>query len=399
MTSGQSRATGNREQKLLRNRNAILTLVRKYPGLSRQDCARRLELSTFTLSRVVGKLIQDGLLREEDSRPNGTASRTGRPATPLTVNADAAFFAGIDLEASCWRFVVVDFAGTERFRLMKAISKRKTPQRYHGDLQAFFEEARSACGALWESVAGLGIAAPGLLNVEEGVIEVYHPLPGFEKIEILNLYREIFGRPTFLLHNVVSLAACDLWLRPGSEDEVTFHAVVRSGIAGVLTDRRRVFRGSHGLAGELGDWSVDLGSGASGCLQDIAGLQALRHALADAERDLWAGVPEAVDRALRKPRSERCLKRAMHALGFALAGVAALLDPDRIVVYSPLLSESNALWPLLHEAFLSRINPAFSGRMVFARSEQTETAAAVGAALFALNNAYPATAAPLRFPG
>jgi predicted NBD/HSP70 family sugar kinase len=395
----RSRATGNQAQKLTRTRNAVLALVRKYPGLSRQDCARRLELSAFTLSRVVGELVDEGLLREGPAAVAGAPSRQGRPATPLAVNPGAVCMAGIDLEASWWRFVVVDFAGQERFRMVQPFTDRASPAAYCNCLRALFERARKACGKLWRKVAGMGVAAPGLLDVDRGVIAAYQPLPGFEQVPIRDLYAEVSRRPTFVLHNVLSLAAADLWRRAGSETETTFHAVVRSGIAGVLTDRARVVRGSHGLAGELGHLRVNLGARRGRSLQEVAGLQALRRDLRQVSPALWTGGPEAVADALETPGARRTLSRAMGCLGRALAGVAALTDPDRVVVHSPLFREPNALWPLVMAGFAEALCPELGRRVVLERSELAETAAASGAALFALNCLHPAAADPLSLPG
>ena len=392
-----SKATGNQAEKLARTRHAVLALVRKYPGVSRQDCARRLELSAFTLSHVVADLIEERCLEETATPSASSRPATGRPGTPLAVCADRASFAGIDMEASTWRFVVVDFAGQERFQMVRPLPTRRTARHHAADLAKLFEVARTACGAEWDKVQAVGVAAPGLLDMERGIVEAYHPLPAFTQIAIRDIYRELSGRPTFLLHNVVSLAAHDLWRRQGSEDEATFHAIVRSGIAGVLSDWRRVFPGSHGLAGELGHWRVHLGQKRSSRLQDVASLQALRETLHDLEPAFWQGTPDAVARAIKGSSGPR-LKRAMTALGHALAGVGALIDPDRIVVHSPLLSHDNGLWPVLHDSFFEDISPTLARRVRLDRSEAPETAAACGAALFAIQNLYPSSPDPLSVP-
>jgi predicted NBD/HSP70 family sugar kinase len=377
----------------------MLALARKYPGISRRTCARMLEVSGFTASRVAEELIGAKMIREGDPAPEGPARGRGRPSMPLYLNPDADGFAGIDIEARWWRFVVIDFAGKTCYEATHPFEARRSRDEYVDRLRGLLEGEIAACGRRWGKVSAVGIGAPGILDRETGLVEEYRPLTRFERIPLLDVCRMVTNKPTFVSHNHVTLAASDLWLRPHSEHESTFHAVVRSGIGGVLTDRGRLFCGSHGTAGELGRLPVDVTKEGNRLLEDVSGLRALRTRLPKAPTAFWRGDEAAVASVWGKKRARETLTEAMTVLGRALAGAAILLDPDRFVVHSPILREDNALWPVLSEAFNAGLGPVIGRHLRLRASTLPEEAAAIGAALLAMERKYPTTAEWLSVPG
>jgi hypothetical protein len=79
---------------------AFTTLLTQGP-LSRVEVGRRTGLSPAAVTKAVRPLLESGYLSED--RPIGAA--IGRPATPLRVSADCAFFVGVKVtgeRSSAW---------------------------------------------------------------------------------------------------------------------------------------------------------------------------------------------------------------------------------------------------------------------------------------------------------
>lgn len=375
---------GDIEGKLLKKRNRFISLVRKYPGISRQKCAILMSLSTFNITKLVPKLIQSGMMIENKNL--SVENYSTKRSTALLLNPNYEYFAGIDLEASTWRFVILDFAGNIIFSIENDFGACSNREEYLKLLEKCLEEAIGKSGKLWEKVSVLGIGAPGFLDSKSGIITNYEVLPHFFMIPLLDIVRKVSSKPVFIINNTSCLAIYDLWKRPESGNLTVMHVAVRSGISMSLSSKGSVFRGGHNRAGELG---ISFSSSEGAFLQDICGLSALKRNLPDLPDDFWHGNEESVFRYLRKRKARETMFNVIKTLSMSLATSVALFDPDEIIIYSPLFSEENILWKNLKEEFISCQNKQKLPNISLTRAKDSRFNAAAGAAFFAIENMYP----------
>ncbi len=81
------------EETKLHNSRLVLSTIYQQGEISRVDVARQTGLTRTTVSEVVGKFIQEGLVVETGVSP----SRGGKPAILLRLDDDARHLVGIDL--------------------------------------------------------------------------------------------------------------------------------------------------------------------------------------------------------------------------------------------------------------------------------------------------------------
>ena len=255
----RSDSTGKLAERLEHKRNRFVALVRRQPGVSRQDCAHALRMSTFTASRLASELIQQRVIveAEETEQPRPV----GRPSRPLHVRGDYGLFAGVEMEASEWRFVIVDFAGKVVRSEGIPFIRCDTREAYIEQLTRLLREQIAAHQGLWRRVQALGVGAPGLLDHESGRVLDYNLLPGFRDIPMLALCRSVSDKPVHLMDNIRALAMRHLLMHPESDGRTILNVAVRSGIACVLCQNGRIFEGSHWQAGELGAFPVPMHGG------------------------------------------------------------------------------------------------------------------------------------------
>lgn len=375
-------ATGDQAVKLEEKRNHFLSLVRKYPGISRRDCAIAMRVSTFYASKLVPELVDAGIVTEEDSP--ALISGRGRPSKPLFINPEYEYFAGIDLEARSWRMVIANFQGDCIHTFVHPFNVCASSQEYCSQLKRILIKAIDNAGKRWDKVKAVGLGAPGFLNQETGLIESYEILPEFKHIPLLDICKRNTGKPIFIQNNVYNLATFDLLKRPESEGRSIIHVALRSGISAALSLNGMVYNGRNNMAGEVG---LSLISNL-GMLQEIAGLSALNAKLPGLPDEFWSGESKAVDNVLKKTRSLETLHEAMHLTAVTLANIASFMDPDELVIYSTIFPESNKLWNMLQTGFNQCRRKQGLKPAVLSRADASEFTPANGAAIFALENSY-----------
>ncbi len=385
MTMAKFESPGDLELKIQHKRNRLLALVRRFPGISRQDCAIQLRISTYSVSHMTRDLLRENILREEALDQTGRS--VGRPSQPLYLQQDHAYFAGVDLEANAWRLVIIDFAGNDVFCMEQPFGARKNRNAYVRALKNLLARAMGETPVEWKRVTALGIGAPGFIDHARGTVIEYELLDGFADIPLLELYRKAADRPTCLTWNLRNLATYQTWKEPQTTTGVTLHVAVRSGVGAVLSYQGRVMAGGSNRAGELGMFPLLGAAGRGVCIDRVSGLAALRESLPRAEREFWNGEPDAIAAQWKRKGSRTVLLKAMRVLGRALAGVGALLDPNRIMVYGSLFQHDTILWQALREEFEKSL--AMPTGIPLMRSSAPASALATGAALHAMETQYP----------
>jgi predicted NBD/HSP70 family sugar kinase len=375
-------STGDIEEKIERKINRLLALVRKSPGISRQNCALKMRISTFNVSQMVPILVDKGMITEGKS--DLSEKTRGRPSTPLYINREYIYFAGIDIEAVQWRFVIIDFAGNLVFSQLSSFQECHSRTDYIEQLTSLMQKAINAAGKCWEKVGVIGIGAPGFLDQETGIVETYEILPGFKMIPLLDIFKLVSGKPSYITHNIFNLATYALWKRNDDEKKVIMHAAIRSGISVAFNIGGRVYCGNNRRAGEMG---LSMINGRT--LQETAGISALKHLLPDLDDDFWHGNPDAIEKTYLRQDVRKIIDHAMDDIALCLANAAALLDNDEIIVYCALFPSENSIWGKLQNSFKKYRSLQKLKKIKFICATDSELNAACGAALYALEHQYP----------
>lgn len=191
------------------------------------------------------------------------------------------------------------------------------------------------------SLAGLGVAAPGPLDREAGLI-IHSPNLGWHGVPIGRMLQDALGA-LVTLDDDANLGALGeaTWGVPGAAPaSLVAYLTLSTGVGLGIATAGDVWRGAHGLAGEIGHLVVAPGGrscscGNRGCVEASLG----GSALAEEWRRVSGGDDERADaRALfRSARAGdraavRIVEDATAALATTLAIIATVLDPDCIVI-------------------------------------------------------------------
>lgn len=306
-----------------RNLEVVLGAVSRGGPLTRAALAERTGLTKSTVSKLVGDLVDAGLLAETGP---ARAGERGRPGVEVVLSGARVASLGLEINVDYLAVRVLDLTGEVRFAARRERDNRGSrPKKVLSELQALASDALTETHRLGLEVAGAVLAVSG--PVGDGVL-FSAPNLGWQDVRPAGLLR--LPVPVEL-DNEANLAALgELWFGDGERDFLYVSGEV--GIGAGLVVNGSLFSGARGLAGELGHVVVApegprCRCGGRGCLETFAGQEALLTAgNAGSVPALLAALEHGDARAL-----EACAA-AGRALGVALTSAVNLLDLDRIVL-------------------------------------------------------------------
>ncbi len=306
-----------------RNLEVVLGEVSRGGPLTRAALAERTGLTKSTVSKLVGDLVDAGLLAETGP---ARAGERGRPGVDVVLSGARVASLGLEINVDYLAARVLDLTGEVRFAAHRERDNRGSrPKKVLAELQALASEALTETHRLGLEVAGAVLAVSG--PVGDGVL-FSAPHLGWQDVRPADLLR--LPIPVEL-DNEANLAALgELWYGDGERDFLYVSGEI--GIGAGLVVNGALFSGARGLAGELGHVVVapegpPCRCGGSGCLETFAGQEALLAA------GNTSSVPAILAALTRGDRAalEACAT-AGRALGIALTSAVNLLDLDRIVL-------------------------------------------------------------------
>lgn len=317
----------------------ILNLLWKEREISRAELARRTSLSRSTVSAIVNDLLNTGLVKEA----RAGVSNGGRRPIILKFQDQSSFILGIELGATHVSCVLTDLRCGVRASWSAPAPVREEPKIALDKMTLGVRSVLEADGLKPSQVLGIGVAVPS--PVDEAHPGELLPLvvPKWKGYNIATHLRENFGRPVFVDNDANLGALAELWWGVGSPANLAY-VKVATGVGAGLIINGRIFRGSGGIAGEIGHTSIDSAGprcvcGLRGCLTTLIGTPAL---LQRAESELRAigsdrppfgSIDELVNSALHgDPTSVALVRYAGDKLGIGIANMLNLLNPKMVVI-------------------------------------------------------------------
>jgi predicted NBD/HSP70 family sugar kinase len=318
----------------INDRSALELLLERGP-LSRTQLGTLTGLSKPTASQLLARLESAGLVV-----PVGTtAGRPGPGAQLYEINPDAAFVAGLDVNAARIRVAVADITGgvVAEYRLdTPGRQATGTVERVRDAVDAAVALAGLEHGILRQVVIG----TPGALDAGTGKLRYAPHLPGWHSPRLLEELTEGLGVPV-AVENDVNLAAIAEQRVGGAKGVDDFVLLwVEDGIGAAIVMAGRLHRGHTGGAGEVGYMPLpgaplirNVRRENSGGFQELAGAPAVL-ALAKAHGIGARTAVEAVTAAVAAARNgdNTVLAALAHRLATGLAAIVAVVDPELVLL-------------------------------------------------------------------
>lgn len=313
------------------NERIVLQAIRHHHAIAKADLARVTQLSTQTISVIVNRLLEDGLLVKQD-RVRG---RIGQPSVPLSLDPDGVFSLGLQVGRRSLEVVVCDFVGHIRHSLQFHYPY-PDPDVVLANIRTALSDMQSALGAYWSRTVGIGLTAPLSMHEWAHLMggDAAPALQRWADIDLPAAVRELTDLPVVFAKD--TLAACVAELVQGHGRAVGSYLYVFVGtfIGGALVLGGHIMSGTRNNAGALG--SIPTGIARAGddpmqLLQLASGWQ-LEQALLAAGHDPKTVQREEIMEPCFRDLTERWLSSASEALAMCITSASALLDMDAVVI-------------------------------------------------------------------
>lgn len=361
------------------NQRITLHAIRVNGALTRVELARITGLTTPTIANISRRLLADGMIEEAGQRRGGR----GQPPTDLTINADACYTIGVNIDRDHITVVLVDFVGQTRARVSCEIAFA-LPEDVRALYQASITQMLRQAGVDPARLLGIGVALPDDLGLVE--------LPGrpaayaeWDGVDMAALFATPFDLPVFVENDAAAAAMGELQLGHGQRHPNFFYILISWALGGGLVIDGAYRRGAQGRSGELGFMTCDVGDGRREQVQTHVSLSGLSQWLKAADVSL-SSVLSASDPEIVEPLVERWIDDAVEKLSEPLTAVNCLINPAVILIGGRLpRTHVDRFATRLNAAMRERPNPAPVVAPVI-RAALSEDAPAVGAAILPLSH-------------
>lgn len=327
------------------NRIHVLKVIHDQKNISRTELAKQTGLSLSAVSRIVKQLIEDGFVQETGL---GDSSGGRKPIT-ICPNPDAGYIIGVDFGRTKANAGVFNFCGELVFQYMAPI---------HGNayLDGLYEAIDNCFAFLSDKskVMLIYCGVRGFLDSNTGTI-LSSDTFGWKNIPLRQLLADRYSVPVGLDINA-RLAALGEWKTIYSDavDDMIYVTTSWGICAGVIS-HRELFRGSFGMAGEIGNtrnFTQTAEDPSENLEQSCGGQMLIRRAIAR-----WDEGESSLLRKLTGDRAERVtvedivaaansndtfalnlVREAADVLSVGICNMIYAYDP-KVIVIGGLLSE------------------------------------------------------------
>ena len=380
-------------------------LRRDRHGLSRAELSERTGLSAQSITNIVRRLSERGLVTEEaPAVPHGR----GRPAAPLRLAPEGRFAVGVHVDPTVTAVVLVDLTAAVVASRRTVAASATTPD----ELVAAIADAVAALTADVDPgrVLGVGVATPGPLDTGAGVVVGAPLLPGWDRVELRRLVRAATGLPVVMHKDTAAAAVGELWHEPDPADFVFLY--LGTGLGAGFVVNGELLPGSTDNAGEIGHLLVAPDGprcqcGQAGCVgassmprvlvgEAVAAgvLEPLRHGASDREID--AAFTSLCTAAADDPAAREVLERSATRLARGAVTLCNALDVGAVVVGGPVWSRTEPVFlPILRDVVAATTEARRVHEVAVRGGVLGDDAAVVGAACLVLEHSFSAHPATL----
>lgn len=311
------------------------------------------------------------------------------------------FHIGVDLGGTNIKFVLLG-------RELNTVERLTMPTNGHEGYDAVIGRMIEGIRRLEEAagngtIASVGVAVPGVLDMVEGSTIFLPNLPGhWEHIPVGRRIHEATGHRAWLINDVRAFTVGEHELGAAKGYETALCYAVGTGIGGGIVAHGRVNFGLGGAGGELGHMIVDpqgprCGCGNRGCAEAFATGPAI---IGEANRrisqrattilhdmidnDLNRMSVDIVERAAAAGDAVaiEVLENAGYYLGLAVASAIAALAPEAVILGGGNCKPGGIFWNAIERTARSHCHVTEVDRIVFKPPVLGYEAGVIGAAIW-----------------
>lgn len=312
------------------NQNMVLSLIQaaKAEGISQSHVVQKTGLKAPTIFRIFSTLEEEGLITPISQSQEDSNGRKGRRPVFYSVVQNARYTIGLEFWAAFLAVGVFDFYGeqihTDIHPLPITINAHVLTDLIVSEVSRILEMLNIPR----EKVIGLGVAAPGQVDLSLGKVRYYPRIVGMKDISLVDELSSRLNIPV-LIHNNCSALAFSEYRYGGYEHERSmFTFLLRTGVNGAFVHNDEIYVNSQEQTIECGHLQINTAGpvctcGNHGCLE--AYLQELDPNELDLRLSLFEGLNDKLQKG--DEEANKIIEEAATHLVFVIRTLTKLFAP------------------------------------------------------------------------
>ncbi|WP_245178865.1 ROK family transcriptional regulator [Streptomyces montanisoli] len=321
-----------------RSRDQLLAVLAEHDAVSRADLSRLTGLSRSAVGACVASLLADGLV-SEGAALSGASGR-GRKAHVVRLRSVSGVVAGIDFGHSHITAAAATATGEILAECSEELDVDGRPTQALDAASSLVGRALAEAGHELDDVLGIAAGIPGPLDVRTQTVRAPTILSDWVGLDPADELSRRLGQPVAVGNDADMGARGERAYGAGQGLDDFLYIKASHGIGAGIVLGGRTYRGSTGIAGEIGHTQLPGATswcrcGSRGCLETVVSLTQVRRQLIHVLKTGPASGPMAVP-----PLSElepdsaaaRVITDAGRTVGRVLADLVNCLNPAAIIL-------------------------------------------------------------------
>lgn len=380
------------------NKQEILHLIRKKPGIYCAQIARKTDLSIPAVMKITEQLVNDGIVR----RAGKCEIKKGKPPETFEFIHDAYYIIGVDVGTTHIAAILMDLNANIRYKYRIQTPEQKSPENIFEQVHVAIESIYQDNNDLIPKILGIGIGLAGIVNTQTNCIE-FSPAFGWKDIPV-NKYLKLSHPKPIIIENVTkAMALGEKWFGI-ARDVINMLCVnLGYGIGSALMLDGSIYNGDFHAAGELGHMVLEKDGpkcdcGNYGCLEALASANAIstqaKNLLASYPHSLLHHIVKSPSQIEAKhifeaakqsdPLSLSIVNKATNYIGIALANVINLMDINLIILEGGMTHSGTFLLDKIQFSLRQHLIHFTEGKVKLVISNLGMDAVSIGAATIIL---------------
>lgn len=250
------------------NQARVLKNICVNDGITRTEIAKNIGLTSMTITNIVNKLINEGIVKELSEVVVDTKS--GRKPIKLDVSKTSPCVLGISISRHHIRLLIADFKNTPIEQRIIKIVEFSDKEEF---LKALIDNSKEIIESANRRVIGIGISSIGPLDTSTGTIIALSEFTFLHNIQILEYLKAAFDIPIIALNDASASAIAEMHYGAAMCEDNFLMFRVNYGVgSGIILDGK-LYEGIKGMSGEIGHMCMNVDGplcvcGNRGCLEN-----------------------------------------------------------------------------------------------------------------------------------
>lgn len=240
---------------------------------TRSSIARQTRLSLVKISSILGELEK----KEYIEKVGKTKTTGGRPAYIFQLKPTIGVSIGVSIAPDCFEILGIDGSKSVGIEERHPLALPADPEKH---VDSIVEQVASVLKKKiarqpdGQPVVSIGIALPGMVDSRRGIWLLGLQVTGITHINLAGMFEEQLQVPVYIEDVSRTLTVLEMYRNRGKKIRDFVLVYIGLGLGTGIVINGRIYRGFHGLAGEIGhiehaDNTYRCSCNSVGCLETV----------------------------------------------------------------------------------------------------------------------------------